>query len=377
VTVPQPVIPFLDLPAQYRSIRGEIDTALARVLDTGQDILGDAVRQFETRVAAYCSTRHAIGVNSGTSALHLALLALGVGAGDEVVTVAHTFVATAAAISYTGARPVLVDIDPERFTMDPALLRAAITPRTRAIIPVHLYGQTADMDAILSIAAQAGVPVIEDAAQAHGARYRGRSAGSMGVLGCFSFYPGKNLGAYGEAGAVVTSDEALATKVRAMRDWGQLERSVHALPGYNDRMEGLQGAVLGVKLGHLEAWTRGRQRVAERYDALFAQAARDGRLRLPRSNRDGTHVYHQYVIRVPDRARLRAELQKRGIETGIHYPRPVHLQPVFAGLGYHAGSFPVAEQVTREILSLPIYPELTEPQIERVAEATLEILASS
>jgi dTDP-4-amino-4,6-dideoxygalactose transaminase len=365
------VVPFLDLPAQYRGIRDEIQAALGTVLESGQFILGDVVADFETRFAAYCGTRHAIGVNSGTSALHLALLALGVGAADEVVTVAHTFVATAAAVSYTGARPVLVDVDEERFTMDPEALADAITPRTRAIIPVHLYGQTADMDGIMVLASRHGIPVIEDAAQAHGATYRGRSAGSIGKVGCFSFYPGKNLGAYGEAGAVVTNDDVLAGRVRAMRDWGQVQRGVHELPGYNYRMEGLQGAVLGVKLRHLEAWTRGRQRVAAKYDSLL----KNSKIRLPKPCPDGEHVYHQYVIRVPDRDRFRDELQKRGVQTGVHYPLPVHLQPAFAGLGYARGSFPRAERITKEIVSLPIYSELTDAQVDHVVAATLDILS--
>ena len=370
------MIPFLDLPAQYRGIRGEIDAAIDKVLDSAEFILGSAVEGFEKVFAVYCGTRHAVGVNSGTSALHLALLALGVGRDDEVVTAAHTFVATAAAISYTGAKPVLVDVDPDRFTLDPAQFEAALSPRTKAIIPVHLYGQCADMDPIMRIAAKRGIPVIEDAAQAHGASYRGKTAGSIGRIGCFSFYPGKNLGAYGEAGGVVTNDDDIAQRIRAMRDWGQLQRGMHELPGYNYRMDGLQGAVLGVKLRHLETWTRGRQRVAARYDEFLAKTAVAGRIRLPRPCPDGDHVYHQYVIRVKDRDRLRAELQMRGVQTGIHYPLPVHLQPVFAGLGYNAGDFPQSEQITRTIVSLPIYAELTDEQIARVVAAVEESLAA-
>jgi len=365
------MIPFLDLPGQYRSIRAEIDAAISEVIESSQFILGSAVEHFEKEFAAYCGTRHAIGVNSGTSALHLALLALGVGRGDEVITVAHTFVATAAAIAYTGARPVLVDVDPERFTMDPAKLDAAITTHTKAMIPVHLYGQIADMDPIMEIAAKRRIPVIEDAAQAHGASYRGRKAGAIARIGCFSFYPGKNLGAYGEAGAVVTNDDAIADRIRAMRDWGQIQYGVHELAGYNYRMDALQGAILGVKLRHIDAWTESRQRVASRYDELFAASRASGQVRLPRPCPDGTHVYHQYVIRVKDRDRLRDELFKNGVQTGIHYPLPVHLQPVFAGLGYKAGDFRVAEQITREIVSLPIYAELAEDSIRQVV-ATVE-----
>ena len=370
------MIPFLDLRAQYRSIRTEIDAAIAEVIDTSQFILGPAVERFEKDFAAYCGVRHAIGVNSGTSALHLALMALGVGRDDEVITVAHTFVATAAAITYTGARPVLVDVDEERFTLDPAKLQAAITPRTRAIIPVHLYGQVADMDPIMAIADSARIPVIEDAAQAHGATYKGKSAGSIGRIGCFSFYPGKNLGAFGEAGSVVTNDDDFARRIRAIRDWGQLQRSVHELPGYNYRMEGLQGAVLGVKLRHLAAWTAGRQGVARRYNELFAASRIAGRIHRPRPCPDGEHVYHQYVIRVSRRDQLREELSRRGVQTGIHYPNPVHLQPAFTALGYNQGDFPESERITRDIVSLPIYSELDDEQIRTVVAATEQSLAA-
>ncbi|MDZ4820238.1 MAG: DegT/DnrJ/EryC1/StrS family aminotransferase, partial [Planctomycetota bacterium] len=303
------------------------------------------------------------------SALHLALMALGVGRNDEVITVAHTFVATVAAITYVGAKPVLVDVDPERFTMDAARLRGAITPRTRAIIPVHLYGQMADMGPIMEIADSAGIPVIEDAAQAHGATYRGSKAGSLGRFGCFSFYPGKNLGAYGEAGCVLTDDEELALRMCAIRDWGQLERGVHRLPGYNYRMEGLQGAVLDVKLRHLEGWTDQRLRVARQYDELFSASRVSNQVRLPRPCPDGRHVYHQYVIRVKERDRLREELARRGVQTGVHYSLPVHLQPVFSGLGYEEGDFPEAERMAREVASLPIYPELDGESVRHVVEA--------
>jgi dTDP-4-amino-4,6-dideoxygalactose transaminase len=370
------MIPFSDLPAQHRSIRAELDAAIAGILDSAQFILGPAVERFERKFAQFCGVKEAIGLNSGTSALHLALLSLDVGPGDEVVTTASTFIATAAAIGYTGARPVLVDVEPQRFTLDPARLEAAITPRTRAIIPVHLYGQMADMDPIVEIAERHGIAIIEDAAQAHAATYKGRSAGSVGRLGCFSFYPGKNLGACGEAGAVVTDDPALARRVRAMRDWGQIERSVHELPGYNYRMEGLQGAVLEVKLRHLPSWTQARQRVAKRYDQLFARSTVAEQMRLPRPCPDGAHVYHQYVIRVQERDRLRDELRKRGVETAVHYPTPVHLQPVSRPLGYERGAFPESERLALEIISLPIYPELGDKQIERVVAATEESLAT-
>lgn len=364
------MIPFLDLPAQYRAIRGEIDKAIGEVLESSQFILGSAVEGFEREFARYCGAKHAIGVNSGTSALHLALLALGIGRGDEVVVPAHTFVATAAAVTYTGATPVLVDVDPERFTMSPEKLEQAITPRTRAIVPVHLYGQPADMTAIQRIAERAGVPIVEDAAQAHGAKHQGRDVGGIGSIGCFSFYPGKNLGAYGEAGGVVTNDDRLAAKMAAMRDWGQVQRSSHTAPAFNYRMDGIQGAVLGVKIRHIEKWTSERQRVARRYDELFAAGRMAKSIRLPRAFADGTHVYHQYVIRVWHRDALRSKLQARGIQTGIHYPLPIHLQPMYAGLGHAAGSFPQAERIVREIVSLPIYPELADGQIREVVAAT-------
>lgn len=370
------MIPFLDLGAQYKGIKGEIDQAIAQVLSSSQFILGPAVEAFEAEFAKFCGSRHAMGVNSGTSALHLGLLALHVGPGDEVVTVAHTFAATVAAIRYTGARPVLVDVDARRFTMDPALLEAAITARTKAIVPVHLYGQCANMDPILQSAKTHGIPVLEDAAQAHGATYRGRIAGAMGDIGCFSFYPGKNLGAYGEAGGVVTENDEYARVIRAMRDWGQLQRGIHELPGYNYRMEGLQGAVLGVKLRHINAWTAARQRVARRYDDLLAPAASAGKLVLPAQCTDGMHVYHQYVIRVKSRDSFRNELQKLGIHTGVHYPLPIHFQPVFSDLGYQRGAFPEAERITSEIVSLPIYPELSDAQIEQVVAAVVRVIDS-
>jgi dTDP-4-amino-4,6-dideoxygalactose transaminase len=360
------MIPFLDLKAQYRSIKSEIDTAVAGVFETTQFVLGDQVASFERDFATYCGVKHAIGVNSGTSALHLALLAAGVGAGDEVITVSFTFVATVSAICYSGATPVFVDIEPRSFTMDPAQLEKAITAKTKAIIPVHLYGQMANMDAIMEIANRRGIPVIEDACQAHGAEYKGKRAGSIGLSGCFSFYPGKNLGAAGEGGMIVTNDDAQAKKMRMLRDWGQEKRYHHVLKGYNYRMEGIQGAVLGVKLRHLEAWTEARRARAREYDALLNQSEN---VKAPEQLPGNRHVYHIYAVRSNDRDGLQQLLQAEGIQTGLHYPIPVHLQQAHADLGYKVGDFPQSESAANEVLSLPIFPELTSSQVEEVVAA--------
>jgi dTDP-4-amino-4,6-dideoxygalactose transaminase len=358
------VIPFVDLKAQYQSIRSEIEPAVLRVLASGGYVLGEDVAAFERDFAAFSGASTGIALNSGTSALHLALLAVGVGPGDEVITTTFTFVATVAAIGYTGARPVLVDIDPRSYTLDPALLERAITPRTKAIIPVHLYGQPADMDPILEIAARHGIPVIEDAAQAHGAEYKGRRAGSMGAIGCFSFYPGKNLGAYGEGGLVTTNDESYARTMRMLRDWGAEKKYLHVLKGYNYRMEALQGAILHVKLRHLEDWTNARIAHAARYSERL-----DAALAPPETMPYARHVFHVYAIRTRDRAAMQAALTAKGIQTGIHYPIPVHLLPAWVDLGYGAGDFPHAEQAAAEVLSLPMYPELSDEQIDAVASA--------
>ncbi len=362
------MIPFCDLKAQYRTIQGEISTAVASVLDSAQYVLGDAVASFERASAAYVGVEHAIGVNSGTSALHLALLAAGVGPGDEVITVPFTFVATVAAIGYTGARPVFVDVDPRSLTLDPDRLEAAITPRTKVVLPVHLYGQPADMDPILEIARRRHLVVVEDAAQAIGAAYNGRRAGSIGDLGCFSFYPGKNLGAYGEGGMVVTDNADYARTIRMLRDWGQDVRYHHVLKGFNYRMEGLQGAILGVKLRHLEDWTESRRGHAACYDALLAHSEFPPVHAMPYAR----HVYHIYAVRSATRDALQQSLQQAGVQTGLHYPIPVHLQPAWAELGYKAGDFPHAEQAAREVLSLPMFPEMTSEQVETVAAAVLE-----
>ena len=357
------MIPYADLKAQYRALKPEIDRAIQHVLDESTYILGPAVSAFERDFAAFCNTTEAIGVNSGTSALHLALLAAGVRPGDEVITVPFTFVATVASIEYAGAKPVLVDVEPDYWTMDPARVEAAITPRTRAIVPVHLYGQPADMDPILAIAEKHGLPVIEDACQAHGSEYRGRRCGSMGRLGCFSFYPGKNLGAYGEGGAVVTSDSALAAKIRLLRAWGEEVRYEHKYRAFNYRMDGIQGAVLGVKLKHLEAWTTARRSRA----AVYADRLRDTPAMLPVERAGVRHVYHAYVVRLKERDVWRARLGEAGVQTGVHYPIPVHLQPAYRDLGYDVGAFPVAEQAAKEVLSLPMFPELTDAQIDTIA----------
>jgi dTDP-4-amino-4,6-dideoxygalactose transaminase len=356
------MIPFLDLTAQYRQIKPEIDAAVAGVIEDARFVMGPDVAAFEERFAAYCGARDCVAVNSGTSALHLALLAAGIGAGDEVITVSMTFVATAAAILYSGAKPVFVDIDPDTWTMDSRLIERAITPRTKALLPVHLHGLMADMDPIIDIARRHGLVVIEDAAQAHGAEYKGRRAGSLGDLGCFSFYPGKNLGAFGEGGAVVTDRSDWAGKIALLRDWGQQGKYQHVLPGYNYRMDTIQAAVLKAKMDYIEAWTEARRAVAARYDLLLA----DGGFRRPAPPSDCRHVYHVYAIHVPHRGGVQQALAAAGIGTGIHYPVPVHLQTAYGDLGYRSGDFPVTEAVADRFLSLPIYAELRPSQMEEI-----------
>lgn len=363
------MIPFVDLKAQYLGIKQEVDAAIQGVLDSCQFTLGSEVAAFEQEFAAYCQAKQGIGVNTGTSALHLALLAAGVGPGDEVITVPFTFVATVSAIDYTGAKAVFVDIDPQSFTMNAAQLEAAITAKTKAIIPVHLYGQCADMDPILEIARRRGLTVIEDACQAHGAEYKGRRAGSMGDMGCFSFYPGKNLGAYGEAGMVTTDNAEFARTIRMLRDWGAEKKYHHVLKGYNFRMEGIQGAVLRVKLRHLEAWTESRRRAAAHYDRLLAGSG----IQTPKAMGHNRHVYHIYAVRTSHRQAWQDALLAQGVQSGIHYPTPVHLLPAFADLGYRAGQFPHAERAANEVLSLPMFPELTEAQCDEVARAVKNI----
>ncbi len=365
------MIPYADLKAQYHSIKREIDEAIARTLESSQFILGAEVAAFEEEFAAFQGARLGIGTNSGTSALHLALLAAGVGPGDEVVTTPFTFVATAAALLYTGARPVYVDIEPETYNLDPGRIAAAISPRTKAIVPVHLFGHPADMDPIMGLARVHGLVVIEDAAQAHAAEYKGRRVGGIGDMACFSFYPGKNLGAYGEAGCVLTNHPELARTVRLLRNWGEERRYHHILRGYNYRMEGLQGAVLRVKLRHLEAWTEARRNRA----AAYAQALADCGVRLPLEMPWARHVYHVHAIESPFRDEIHRALGARQIQAAIHYPVPIHLMEPYRDPAFPPGSFPQAERVASHILSLPIYPELVGDAVQQVAEAVRAPLA--
>ncbi len=357
-------IPYLDLPAQLRPLRKELDAVIAKTLDNCSFCLGPDVAQFEADFARYCDARHAVGFNSGTSARHVALLLLKIGPGDEVITTPHTFVATSWAISYVGARPVYVDIDDRTFNLDPQLIQRAITARTRAVLPVHLYGHPCDMEPVLEICRKHNLPLVEDAAQAHGAKYRGKIVGTFGALSEFSFYPGKNLGACGEGGALVTNDAAFAARARSLREHGSTQRYYHDEVGYNYRMEGIQGAVLGVKLRHLDAWTQGRRRVARRYHELLA----DTPLQLPREADYAESAYHLYVVRHPRRDDLKKHLEANQVGCALHYPLPLHLQKCYASLGHQAGDFPVAEKAARECLSLPIYPELMDEQIQRVAD---------
>ena len=366
----QNLIPFVDLRNQYAAIRDEVHTAIQNVLEQCTFASGPAVAAFEAAFAHYCGVRHCIGVNSGTSALHLALIACGVVPGDEVITVPMTFVATTWAISYVGARPVFVDIEPTTYTMDVAQVERAITSRTRALLPVHLYGQMADLSPLRELCEQYGLALIEDAAQAHGAEYHGMRAGSMSQVGCFSFYPGKNLGAYGEGGAITTNDDAIAARVRILRDHAQSAKYRHEEVGFNYRMDGLQGAILGVKLRHLDGWNAARCQAAARYEVLLD----DTSLALPREAKGRHSVWHLYVVRHPYRDLLQQALTAAGIGSGLHYPIPVHLQPAYAHLGHCIGDFPVAERVAGECLSLPIYAELREEQQAYIAHTLKQTL---
>ena len=365
------MIPMVDLRAQYASIKDEIDEAVLGVLAGGRFALGPQVAAFEQEFATFCGARFAVAVNSGTSALHLALLAAGVGPGDEVITVPFTFVATVATVRYTGATPVFVDIEPHACTMDMRQVRNAVTERTRAIVPVHLYGQPADLDPLLAIAREYRIPVIEDAAQAHGAEYRGRRVGALGELGCFSFYPVKNLGACGEGGIVVTNDERHASTIRSLRNWGEDHRYHHARPGFNYRMDGIQGAILRVKLGHLPAWTDARRRLAAAYDRELASVGFTPPAVMPYAR----HVYHLYAVRTPHRDRLHRALAGMGIETGLHYPLPLHLQAAHADLGGRIGDYPQAETAAASTLTLPIYPEMPATAPAQVAAALRDALS--
>ena len=367
-------VPFLDLKAHHEALRGEIECSIREVIDSGAFAGGPFVEKFEEDFAEFCGCPYAIGVGSGTEALWLTLLALGVGTGDEVITVPMTFMATAEAISFCGATPVFVDIDEETYTLDPAQLERAITPRTKAIIPVHLFGQTADMDPIVEIAERHGLYVIEDACQAHGAEYKGRKAGSIGVAGCFSFYPGKNLGAFGEAGAVVTASEELKRTIQMLRDHGQERKYCHTPIGWNARMDGIQAAVLRVKLKRLDAANSARRAHAQLCNELLAPMEQ---VILPKEAKSCLHVYHVYAVRVQERDRVLKLLSERGITCGIHYPIPLHLQQAYQSLGYRAGDCPVAEKCAQEFLSLPMFPELTSLQIQSIVRELSAITCPS
>jgi len=366
-------VPFLDLKAQYVSIREEIASGLQQVLDNTAFAGGPFVTRFEKEFASFCQTDFAIGLGSGTDALWAAILGLGIGQGDEVITTPNTFIATAEAISFSGAQPVFVGIDEKTYNMNPELLEDAITPRTKAIMPVHLYGQTADMDPILKIAKKHDLFVIEDACQAHGAEYKSRPAGSIGDAGCFSFYPGKNLGAYGEAGVVVTNNAQLNEKIQMFRDHGQAKKYYHSMIGWNARMDGFQGAVLSVKLKYLNQWNESRRKNARLYNELLANI--DGVI-LPTEADYAKHIYHLYVIRTQNRDAFMAALAENEVFCGIHYPVPLHLQEAYSSLGYKKGDFPVAEKCCEQLVSLPMFPELTPEQIGYVVEKVKSIVNS-
>lgn len=358
-----PAIPLVDVAAQYRAIGPQIAAAIEDVLKKGEAILGPAVSHFEDEFAAYLGIAHAVGVGSGLDALRLSLMALDIGSGHEVIIPANTYIATALAVSSVGAKPVLVDCHSETAAIDASQIEAAITPRTKAVIPVHLYGRPMDQRELLCIAQRRSLAVIEDAAQAHGASFNGRFCGTFGDLGCFSFYPSKNLGAYGDGGMVVTSHGHLAERIRILRNYGQQAKNVHTVQGLNSRLDTVQAAVLRVKLRHLDRWNQQRAVHAARYRELLSSSC----VGVDQSPPGTTHVYHLFVVRCSNRDRLQAHLKHHGIETGIHYPCPIHLQPAYASLALSRGTFPVAERLSSEILSLPMYPELTEDQVQRVA----------
>jgi dTDP-4-amino-4,6-dideoxygalactose transaminase len=370
-------VPLLDLQSQYGPLREEILAAVIRVCDSQRFILGGEVSDLESELAKLLDVRHAIAVSSGTDALLLALMALGIKAGDEIVTTTYSFFATAGAIVRLGARPVLVDIDLPTYNIDPKRIAAAITPRTRAILPVHLFGLSADMDAVMDIAVERGVPVVEDAAQAIGATYKGRPVGGLGAFGCFSFFPSKNLGAFGDAGLVTTNDSALAKRARLLRTHGMEPKYVHHLVGGNFRMDALQAAILRVKAPHLARWTDARRANARRYQSLFAQAGLSARVTLPGEESDRRHIFNQFVIRTSDRDGLKRHLEASGIGTEIYYPVPIHLQPCFLDLGYRRGAFPHAERAAGESLALPIFGELTSAQQDLVVDAIAKFVKVS
>jgi dTDP-4-amino-4,6-dideoxygalactose transaminase len=361
-------IPLVDLHAQYLTIKDEIDDAIARVISRSAFIGGDELRQFEKEFASYCEAKACVGVGNGTDALYLALRALGIGSGDEVITVAHTFIATAETISLTGARPVFVDVKEDSMLMDPDLLEAAITSRTRAIIPVHLYGQPCEMDRIMAIARRHGLKVIEDAAQAHGARWRGKRAGSMGDAACFSFFPGKNLGAFGDGGAVVSQDEKLIEQIRALANHGRVDKYIHENEGVNSRLDGMNAAILRVKLRNLDAWNAARRRHARQYMEVLRGSAAV----LPVVHPNAEPVWHLFVVKVAARDQVQARLNEQGIAAGVHYPLPLHWQPAYRHLKIAEGALPVTERVAESILSLPMYPELSQNQVCAIGGALID-----
>jgi|SRR4051812_37489820 dTDP-4-amino-4,6-dideoxygalactose transaminase len=361
-------IPFVDLSAIHKPLEQEFNAVFHRVLDRSSFIMGPEIKQFEDAFATYLGADHCITVNNGTTALQLVLAALGIGAGDEVITVANTFIATAEAVSAVGAKPVFVDVDPVSFTMDPVLVENAITSRTKAILPVHLYGQCADLDPLIAISERHKLFLIEDACQAHGAEYKGRRAGTVGIAGCFSFYPGKNLGALGEGGAISTNDAQFAQKLRMLRDHGSLRKYEHSLPGFNFRLEGLQGGFLGVKLPHLDRWNTQRREIA----TLYNEKLRDANVTLPVEMPYGKHVYHLYIVQLENRDHVKQQLADKGIDTGLHYPVPLHLQEAYRDLGYNKGDFPVSERLSLQILSLPMYPGLSIEAAEHVVTSLVE-----
>lgn len=362
-------VPFIDLPAQFATLKPEIDKALEPIFQSTGFILGPAVAQFETAFAQYINGKHCVSLNSGTAALHLALMALDIGPGDEVITAANTFIATAEAISFVGATPRFVDADPITYNIDVTKLEAAITSKTRAIIPVHLYGQPAEMDAILEIAAKHNLKVIEDACQAHGAVYKGRRVGTASDVSCFSFYPGKNLGAAGDGGAIVTNNAEIADRVRLLRDHGSRKKYEHEIVGHNFRLDTLQAAILNVKLPYLDGWNQARTKHAQYYNRRLADAPK---IVTPRTAPGVESVFHLYVIQVPNRKQVQQAMSDAGVQTGIHYPIPIHLQAAYKELGHKVGDFPVAEELSGKILSLPMYAELTEAQQDRVVDVLLK-----
>ena len=365
-------VPYFDLKAQYGLLRDEILEALDRVCQNASFILGEEAERFEQAFANYCEVKHCVALNSGTSALHLALLTGGIGAGDEVITTSNTFIATAEAIAYTGATPVFVDIEPGTANIDPAAIQSAITKRTRAIIPVHLYGRPCNIDAIMEIATRHRLLVIEDACQAHGARYAGNRVGGFGHAAAFSFYPGKNLGAYGEGGALTTNDDDVAAMARSLRSHGESTRYLHKYVGYNYRMDGFQAAVLNVKMKYLEQWTDKRQACAELYRHLL----RNANVRLLEDPAGVECVYHLFAAYVENRDKVRAELEKLGVQTAVHYPRPVHLQEAFSYLERGPGSLPFTERACEQVLSMPLFPEMTEEQVSYAAHCLSEVVGN-